>query len=31
MRHELSDREWDGINPMLPNKPRGIGLTTGAS
>jgi transposase len=24
MRYELSDHEWDVINPMLPNKPRGI-------
>jgi transposase len=24
MRYELSDYEWDVINPMLPNKPRGI-------
>ncbi len=24
MRYELSDHEWDAINPMLPNKPRGI-------
>ncbi len=23
MRYELSDYEWDVINPMLPNKPRG--------
>jgi transposase len=22
MRYELSDHEWDVINPMLPNKPR---------
>jgi transposase len=24
MRYELSDHEWDTINPMLPDKPRGI-------
>jgi hypothetical protein len=24
MRYELSDHEWDVINPMLPNKPRGV-------
>ena len=24
MRYELSDHEWDVINPMLPNQPRGI-------
>jgi transposase len=24
MRYELSDHEWDVINPMLANKPRGI-------
>jgi transposase len=24
MRYELSDVEWDVINPMLPNKPRGV-------
>jgi transposase len=24
MRYELSDHEWGVINPMLPNKPRGI-------
>lgn len=24
MRYELSDHERDVINPMLPNKPRGI-------
>jgi hypothetical protein len=24
MRYELSDHEWDVINSMLPNKPRGI-------
>jgi len=24
MRYELSDYEWDVMNPMLPNKPRGI-------
>ena len=24
MRYELSDREWDVIKPMLPNKPRGV-------
>jgi len=24
MRYELSDYEWDVINPMPPNKPRGI-------
>jgi hypothetical protein len=23
MRCELSDYEWTGIKPMLPNKPRG--------
>lgn len=24
MRYELSDYEWGVINPMLPNKPRGV-------
>ena len=24
MRHELADREWTAIKPMLPNKPRGV-------
>jgi transposase len=24
MRYELSDAEWTAVNPMLPNKPRGI-------
>jgi transposase len=24
MRYELSDYEWTAINPMLPNKPRGV-------
>ena len=24
MRYELSDYEWSVINPMLPNKPRGV-------
>jgi transposase len=24
MRYELTDREWAGIRPMLPNKPRGV-------
>jgi transposase len=24
MRYELSDYEWTGIKPMLPNKPRGV-------
>jgi transposase len=24
MRHELNDREWAAIKPMLPNKPRGV-------
>ncbi|MGY3691247.1 hypothetical protein ACVIGA_001327 [Bradyrhizobium sp. USDA 3240] len=24
MRHELSDDEWTAIEPMLPNKPRGV-------
>jgi transposase len=24
MRYELSEYEWSGINPMLPNKPRGV-------
>jgi transposase len=24
MRYELSDLEWDVINPLLPNKPRGV-------
>jgi hypothetical protein len=24
MRYELSDNEWNAINPMLPNKPRGM-------
>jgi transposase len=23
-RHELSDREWSIIQPLLPNKPRGV-------
>jgi transposase len=32
MRYELSDHEWDVINPKLPNKPRHIPLlTTGAA
>ena len=31
MRYELSDYEWSVIRPMLPNKPRGIPVsTTGA-
>ncbi|MGY4571645.1 transposase [Bradyrhizobium sp. USDA 3256] len=24
MRDELSDNEWTAIEPMLPNKPRGV-------
>ena len=24
MRHELTDEEWTAINPVLPNKPRGV-------
>jgi transposase len=24
MRYELTDDEWTAINPMLPNKPRGV-------
>ena len=24
MRYELSNYEWGVINPMLPNKPRGV-------
>jgi hypothetical protein len=24
MRYEISDYEWGVINPMLPNKPRGV-------
>ncbi len=24
MRYELSDHEWDVIDPMLPNKLRGV-------
>ena len=24
MRYELTDRAWDAIRPMLPNKPRGV-------
>ncbi len=24
MRYELSDFAWTAINPMLPNKPRGV-------
>ena len=24
MRYELTDDEWSAINPMLPNKPRGV-------
>jgi transposase len=24
MRYELSEYEWTAINPMLPNKPRGV-------
>src|SRR4051812_5019650 len=24
MRDELADHEWAAINPMLPNKPRGV-------
>ena len=23
-RHELSDEEWAVIQPLLPNKPRGV-------
>ena len=29
MWHELSDVEWDVINPMLPNKPRGAPRVNG--
>jgi transposase len=25
MRYELTDIEWTAIEPMLPNKPRGVG------
>jgi hypothetical protein len=24
LRYELTDHEWSAINPMLPNKPRGV-------
>ena len=24
MRHELTNREWAAIKPMLPNNPRGM-------
>jgi len=24
MRYELSDREWNFLQPRLPNKPRGV-------
>jgi transposase len=24
MRYELTEYEWAAINPMLPNKPRGV-------
>ena len=24
MRYELTDHEWAAIEPMLPNKPRGV-------
>lgn len=24
MRYELADSEWTAINPLLPNKPRGV-------
>jgi transposase len=24
MRYELTDHEWAAIQPMLPNKPRGV-------
>jgi transposase len=24
MRYELTDHEWTGIRPMLPNKPRRV-------
>ena len=24
LRYEFSDHEWDAINPMVPNKPRGV-------
>src|SRR5438132_10857753 len=24
MRYEFTDHEWAAINPMLPNKPRGV-------
>ena len=24
MRSELTDHEWSAIEPMLPNKPRGV-------
>jgi transposase len=24
MRYELTDCEWFGIKPLLPNKPRGV-------
>jgi hypothetical protein len=26
MRYELTDDEWTAIKPMLPNKPRGVGI-----
>jgi transposase len=28
MRYELTDNEWAAIEPMLPNKPRGIPRVT---
>jgi len=24
MRYELSEYDWSGVKPMLPNKPRGV-------
>lgn len=29
MRCELSDYEWTAINPMLPDKPRGVRRVSG--